>query len=279
LVYSNGEIVSSPNTIYWVQMPVSVGEPEKIELLKRDVLVVDCTYDLSNITLLKEKKDTYCAFFFNLDDIIKNSINKYDSIYSLSVNLAQFISRISIEKSIVHTNIIDEKLAEIYRNEGLFYLEKNFRDKSTAVSTVNNLIKPLFVYNNHVPRPSLRIVLYPEILYKVDIFINKSSTETKIIQGYLKDLSFNGMGIIINDPEEICYLQLKSVVQLRINAIKSILKIPIAGITRIDFDKKEIGINYDISNSQMVREETSNYLIKLIYNWMNEIIGRYGKIS
>jgi hypothetical protein len=276
--YTNGEVLLSPNTIYWVQAPTTIGEIEKIDLLKKDVFIVDCRYNLNNISKLKEKKDESSAFFFNIDAIIKKSYLKIESATSVYRDLAQFISNVCREKSIVHTNIIDEKISSIFREQGLFYLEKNFYDRTTAVSTVSNLIKPLFVFNNRVPRPHLRIRLYPEIKYKVEFVDKNVLTESKPIQGILKDLSLNGMGIVLNDKENIKKLKLKNIIQIKINAINSILKIPMAYITRIDIENGEFGINYDINNNQMVNEDSSNYILKMIYNWMKEIIDKYGKI-
>ena len=35
--YQHGEILVSPKTIYWVEMPESIGDHERIELLKKDI--------------------------------------------------------------------------------------------------------------------------------------------------------------------------------------------------------------------------------------------------
>jgi hypothetical protein len=275
--YRNGEVLTSPNTIFWLQMPQSIGETEKIELLKKDILLVDCYYDLEQINKIKEKKDNSSAYFFNIDALLKKSQITGNEIYKYYSNLARFINSFSPEKSIVHTNIIDQKASELFRGEGLFYLEKNFYDRSIALSTINHLVKPLFVYNNRVPRPFIRLSIYPEIKYKIEI-INNSSPKP-IISGFLKDLSLNGLGIILNTDTDMKYINLKEQIQLKINVMKSVLKIPVCFITRKDPDRNEIGINYDITDKVMIKEDTSNYLTKIIYNWIKELIDKHGKLG
>ena len=275
--YKNGEVLTSPNTIIWLQMPQSIGETEKIELLKKDIFLVDCYYNLDHIQKIKEKKDDSSAFFFNIDALLKKSQITGNEIYKYYDNLARFIDSFVPEKSIIHTNIIDTNAADIFKSKGLFYLEKNFYDRSVAMSTIGNLVKPLFIHNNRLPRPFLRLTLFPEIKYKVEI-INNSSPKP-IISGILKDLSLNGLGIILNLDTDMKYITLKDQVQLKINVNRSVLKIPVCFITRKDPEKNEVGISYDITDKVMVKEETSNYLTKIIYNWIKEIIDKHGKLT
>jgi hypothetical protein len=275
--YRNGEVLTSPNTIIWLQMPQSIGETEKIELLKKDILLVDCYYNLEQIHKIKEKKDESSAFFFNIDALLKKSQVSGGEVYMYYTNLAKFINSFVPEKSIVHTNIIDSKASKLFRNEGIFYLEKNFYDRSIALSTIGNLIKPLFVHNNRIPRPFIRLSLFPEIRYKAEI-INNSSPKP-LISGFVKDLSLNGLGIKLNLDTDIKYINLKDQVQLKINVLRSVLKIPVCFITRKDVDNNEIGISYDITDKVMIKEETSNYLTKIMYNWIKEIIDKHGKLT
>jgi hypothetical protein len=44
-------------------------------------------------------------------------------------------------------------------------------------------------------------------------------------------------------------------------------------------DKKEVGISYDITDKVMIKEETSNYLTKIVYSWIKEIIDKHGKLA
>jgi len=255
-------------------MPVSIGEADKIELLKKDILLIDCNYGIEDIPKLIEKQGKNIAFFYNLDRIFQK--NKAENEYALSQKLANFISKFSPDKSIVHTTLLDEKIKNIFRQEGLIFLEKNFNDKQGAVNIVMDLMKPLFSEENIVKRSFLRINLYPETKYKIEI---TGASLTEPILGHLKDLSLNGLGMILFDRDDIKKVSIKDSISIRIFTPISILKVPMAFITRKDEDKSEIGVNYNIENKSMVKDETASFLIKIIYKWIHDIITKYGKLE
>src|SRR4030042_4377552 len=104
MIYSNGEIKISPKIIYWVEIPSIIGDYEKFELLKQDIFLVEYTGEISQITELVKTTTKFTAYFFNLDKIIE--FNEVDDDYTNNfiVYLAEFISQISPDKSLIHTN-------------------------------------------------------------------------------------------------------------------------------------------------------------------------------
>ncbi len=60
--YSKGEVIISPKIIYWVQPPVSLGENDRIELLKRDVLLINFDSNIKDLVQLKEKDNPYSGY-------------------------------------------------------------------------------------------------------------------------------------------------------------------------------------------------------------------------
>jgi hypothetical protein len=270
----NGEVLMSPNTIYWIQMPVNISEDDRIELLKRDILLINCNYGVDDLPKLKQKDSKFAAYFINLDGIFqKNHVND-DGLYDYCERIAKFLESFDPTKTVVHTYTIDEKICDIFRSKGLIYLEKNFGDKANAVNTVINLIKPIFSDENRVQRSFLRVNLYPDTKYKVEI--NLPLQTLNPVHCYLKDISLNGVGIIFQDKKDVSQFSLKDMIQVRIFTERSILNIPACLITRKDANG-EIGVSYDINNRQMIKEDTANYLVKLIYNWIRDIIIKYGK--
>jgi len=275
LEYQNGEVVVTPHTIYWVQMPVNITENDKIELLKRDILIIDCSYVIEDFPKLIEKLDKNVAFFYNLDRILGKS--KIDNEIVMSSKIAKFISKFAPEKSIIHTSLLNETIRDLFRSEGLIYLEKNLNDKVGAVNIVLELIKPIFSEENTVRRAFLRVNLYPAIKYKVEIVSNASGVP--ITHCYLKDISLNGIGVLLLDKKEIMYFSLKESVQVKIYTPTSILKIPGAFITRRDEDKGELGFNYNINDRGMIKEETAAFLTKIVYKWTQDIINQHGRLG
>ncbi len=274
MIYQNGEITVTPYTIYWMFIPPLIGEPDKIELLKRDILIIGCSYSMDEYTKLNDKKDDTTAFFFNLDKILSGV--KPGGEYERAVGLAKFIAAFCPDKSIIHTSTIDEKLKHIFRSEGLIYIEKNFNDKDGAYNAIMSLVKPIFSSENQVRRTYVRIGLYPASTNRVEVTCNNGRT---VVNGYLKDVSINGLGIIFTEDPNWDVLSLKEQVQLRIFTQSSILKVPIALVTRKNKDNKEYGLSYNINDRNMIREESANYFMKIIYKWIKDVIDKYVNLA
>ena len=275
MIFKNGEVTISPNTIYWIKMPVNIGEDDQIELLKNDILVIDCNYGLEDFEKLINPNNNHIAYFYNLDALLQRDKVKKENVYNYCNQVAKFISEYLPQRSVIHTFTIDNNISSIFRSKGLIYIEKNLFTNSNAVSIVLNLIKPIFSEGNRIRRSSLRLGLYPDVKYKVEI---QEMTKGVMKQGMLKDISLSGIGLLMHDNSDVSAFSLKDNVQLKIYTPSSVLKIFSSLVTRLDPEKKEIGINYNILDNHMVKDETAHYLTKLIFYWIKDIIKEYGKI-
>jgi len=277
LQIKNGEIVISPNTIYWVQMPVIISDDDKIELLKRDILLINCDYGIDDLSKLKQADSKIAAFFINLDGLILKNRVKPEHIITFCDKIAAFVESFQPAKTVIHTYTIDSNICNIFRSKGLIYIEKNIGDKSSVVSTITHLIKPIFSDENRIQRAYLRVNMYPEVKFKVEISDVTQRTPAQIC--FLKDLSLNGVGLLFSDKSDIAYIGLKDVLSIKIFADRSILTIPQAVVTRKDEEKIEIGVNYNLNDRQMIKEDTANYLVKHVYNWLKDVVKNYGKLE
>lgn len=276
MVYSRGEIIISPKSIYWIETPVSFNENDRIELLKRDVLLINYDGDIKEIVKLKEKDNKYSGYFFNLDGILSKNHIKGDKIYIFCEKLAQYIGNYLKKRSLVYTTILDNKLVEIFKKFGVHFFEKNLNDKRVAISAILKLIHPFFAENDKIERAYLRLNLLP-MKYNLTIINLKHNNVS--INGVLKDLSLNGMGIIISEEDKIDQIKLKDVIEVKLTLKSSILKISKAIITRVDQNKFEVGLIYNITDSSMVREDYASMLTGIIYNWIKEILREHGEIK
>jgi len=144
LLYENGEIDIAPKIIFWIEMPDIIGEHERIELLKRDILVVEQSGAIDDIYSLKKSNSKYTAYFYNLEGIfLKNNVQP-EEYYVFSTNLATFIKEFVPEKSLVHSSVIDEKISAMFKEQAINYMEKNLSDRRHAFLTAISMIKPFF---------------------------------------------------------------------------------------------------------------------------------------
>ena len=275
--YENGEIEIAPKTIFWIEIPGFLDEKERIELLKRDIFIVEFDGLMNNIKNLTKSKSKYTAYFYNLEDIlIKNKVKK-DEIYSFSVSLAAFINSFIPERSLIHTNFIDEKLANLFRQEGITFVEKNLKDKKNAYSTIVSMIMPFFSENQKILRSSLRLNLLSKN-FNVDI-VNLDNKDAPIIHCIVKNLSLNGVCFFLQNNNELNFFNLKDRLQVCLYLTRNIIKIDLCFVTRIDKNSNEIGVTFNLTDGLMIRDDYSNILTSMIYNWMKTLIDKYGNID
>ncbi len=275
--YSNGEITVSPKVIYWVGIPTILDKNERLELFKNDILVIDHDGNNESLCELKKSYNKYTAYFYNLENILlKNKINNND-IYFFSSNIATFIENLIPERSLVHTSIIDDNLANIFRTHGIPYMEKNLKDKKAVFTTIYNIIRPFFIEKGRIERAMLRLVLLP-MEFKVNITVLNNNL-APIIEGYIKDLSLNGLCFRLVSKKDLYFFKLKEKLKLKLLIKRNIIDIEKAYISRIDIENNDIGVNFNIRDERMIKEESANSLTLLIYNWLLNIIKIYGKID
>ena len=272
----NGEVFVSPKVIYWTEMPNTIGEEEYLELFKNDILLVKESSDYDNLEQLKNKFTKYSAFVFNLDKIIQSRAIKGIDATSAVNNILQFIIDFAPYKSLVHTTVIDEKIANTVKSFGVPYVEKNLNDRITAVTFLNKIVFPFFSEQGKIIRSSVRQHLYP---CKIKVQLIRTADKSYTIDAVLKDLSLNGMGLVIPETYDMGLFELKDLVKLKVFMRPSHFNVTMAAVTRINKKKSEIGLKFDIHDHKMMQPVDADILSKSMYRWMKEIIRTYGKIE
>ena len=136
--------------------------------------------------------------------------------------IISFITNFNLNRSIVHTSLINKKISNLFKSNGIIYLEKNLNNNKIAISTIFSLIKPLFTDNKIGKRSFLRIDVLPNN-YKISIC--HANSDNPPITGFLKNLSLNGMCIIKENIENFKKFNLRDLLELKINFHKIIITI------------------------------------------------------
>jgi hypothetical protein len=272
----NGEILVAPRTIFWVEMPEVIGEHDRVELLKNDIFIIRHSGDIKELVKLKEKTGKYSAFFYNLDGILNKNHIKHQTSYDFLRKVAKLIKSITPERAFVHTTIIDNRITELFRNEGIIYIEKNLYDKKVALQSMATLIQPFFNHENGKERSSVRLDLSAS---KYKVVMSKITDPTVSSEGCLKDLSVNGMLLLLHNKEDVAKYGIRNVIELKLHINNSILKISNAIVTRLVEETGEVGISYNINDGRMIREDYASYLTSLIYNWLKEVVKENGQLK
>ncbi|MCK4796845.1 MAG: PilZ domain-containing protein, partial [Spirochaetes bacterium] len=225
---------------------------------------------------LKNNNNEFAAYFYNLDDIILKNQNKYKDAYEISIKIGQSIKNYATMRSIVHTNVINNKIALLFKNQNILYIEKTFiKGKKDIIHNIITLYYSLFDNTNRPLRSFLRINLFPQRLHKIEI-INLSNNNYST-NGYLKDMSLNGVGCILFDKKDLDFFKIKDEIQIKLFMPKCIIKILSASVARIKTDEKEllIGAFFNINDKKIIKKNSANNLTKIVYDYIKEIMRNF----
>lgn len=270
----NCGILHKPKTIKWFEMPAFIGEDDQIEFLKRDVLVVNCDGAINKIFNTSKSDNQNSIFFFNFDKILLRNNLKIKDCLAFAPNFIQAVQALEPTKSLVHTKIIDSRLGDIFKTEGISFIEQNLEDRTKAFNVTLKLIKPFFSQNNEVVRSFVRVNLYP-MKYKVELI--DFSNKTILATGVLKDISLNGIGLVLSSKDAAKQFNLKDKLTIKLYLRGSYIKINLGFLTRLDREKLELGVTFNINEQSMVGMLDADKISKIIYKYIKQEILLAGK--
>lgn len=253
-----------PRTVYWIEMPVNFKDKDQAELLLMDIWIEPKRLgELSTIT------DKHLIVFINLDYALfsKSALQagtEFDNIRKLFETLKQ----LSVLHVVGHTTHLNDQVKSIFKKQGASYLELNLFDQKTAISSINKVVNLLYEKMGRARRSHLRIQI-PE---KANIQGVITLQNNQIIDGYIKDISMNGLCLHIADIEKLEAIPLKGFVKLQFNLAAVPVKISTAIVVRIDKGLSEIGLYFESSNPKMMKPEVADQFKALLYQWIRDMI-------
>lgn len=253
-------------TIKWIEKPPIINEEEYIEFLKRDIFIKDEPGKIIELPKIVKISSDLTANIYNLDRIAAINNVPNSELYHFCKKIIPMIKDNLYNRVVVHTNTLNETIAELFRNEGIIYLEKNLDDRTTAFQIITKLIKPLFSTNNSISRNFMRIDYS-----KSNILVELENHKIKI-KGKLKDLSLNGVGVVFTKINDLNFFSLKDKVKMNFYINHHLIKIDMALVSRIDGNNLEVGMNFDLNNSSMIQANHSDTISKIIYNHLKKNI-------
>ncbi len=274
-MYNIEKITFSPRKIYWFEMPSSITSDIKIELLKKDILLIDCIGEIENIQKIINEKNEYTLYIFNLDKIIlknKDKIKIKCTIIRKIISLIEDSLYKIYKNSFVYTKSEDCEI-DFYCNKAqIKHVTKDiFNNKKNILSNIYLYILPIFKNLKEQNREFLRLTFFPYILFEIE-FPELKLKDSNPIKGYLKNLSFNGIAIILFNDNELTFFNTGTKIQLKIFFPEGKILINNVIIIRKLPEERMISINYDINNKIMISNENSNKLTELIFKYIKSYI-------
>ncbi|MDH4199993.1 MAG: hypothetical protein OEV66_06390, partial [Spirochaetia bacterium] len=191
-----GRIHAMPRKIYWIAMPESFKEKEKVELLQQDIWVIP--FSIEKIPELEGEANI--IIFVDLDKtLFSGRASKVASESAIANSLIENIRTVKPLHIIVHTTHINPALKSIFGQASLTYLEKNLYDTTAALATIIKTVNYLYDKTNSNKRAFLRIELDEK--NRIPVKCRIKNNPASLIEGYIGDISMNGLQIVLKNPE------------------------------------------------------------------------------
>jgi len=253
------EIVEiSPKLLLWNKLPDFLDESMIIEFLKNDVLMLE----YSTIEEVTKINAYIIACILNLDQIFKNE-NENKNMLNMAKSLLEELNTVKETKKIIMTSRSYPNIKKIFKEEGLQYFELKGK-KETLLEVLKDIACPR--RSENACRTNLRLHFKPEY-YKVAIKIPDNS-----FNGYINDLSFSGMGIVLERSEDFKKCKIGSFMNIKIDFKVSFLIIAKGMIIRKDKKRNLIGIQMDAQDKHMVDNDNAIMLKNIIDTWVAKIV-------
>ncbi|MDH4263016.1 MAG: PilZ domain-containing protein [Spirochaetia bacterium] len=263
-VKSIGKIHVMPKVVYWIGMPESIKEKEKIELFKKDIWVN--RYPMNRI--LELQKESEFILFVNLDNTLfttRSSLAEQE--IPSAKKLIKEIELIKPMHSIVHTTHINPKLKELFSKSPITYMEKNLQDPSMGISTIVKTVDYILEKTNRTRRAFLRVEIDESDKIPVKCHILKQT-----INGHIDDISLNGLRIKFSEESQFKIFSVKDFIELSFELDSYQVRIHKALITRIDVNTKSIGVYFEIHNEKMIKEMYARHFSEILYQMIKNLL-------
>ena len=109
---------------------------------------------------------------------------------------------------------------------------------------------------------------------RIQLEIRKKQLRENSKRGIIKDISIGGLGIILENSGDnnSQVFQLKDIVEIKAKLPKGSIRIAQAIVVRVSQDGDELGIQYNLTNPDMVETESSHAISSFILEWLESLL-------
>lgn len=259
-----GEIVIPPRIIYWIGPPHLTKE-DIINVLQKDLLIIPCDAYFTSFHHLKNAAHHRNVYFFNLDHITRENHIRRKHFKVFTRHLSGFFNTLTPAKCLVYGERNRSIFEPAFASHHIPFRESLLCNKHTLEESIHIITRRLF---KKPIRATYRLSLLP-LKYSIKAIV-RDSEHGITLNGYIKDLSLNGVGFIL-DNQNMCTIQENTKLTLYLSLNKKIVQIN-SNELRINDKKTEIGVWYDINKKEFISEEHRNILLRLMYAWLKQVV-------
>ncbi|RPJ09409.1 MAG: hypothetical protein EHM28_01670, partial [Spirochaetaceae bacterium] len=233
----NGKI--SARTMHWLFFPEFAGEQEQFELLQYDILLK--RYHTSVRSFFDSVRGVPSAdlLVINIDAVLRYEPEEPEKRTKVLSAIRDNTPRSSASRCHLYTRDL-QPVREVFHDHPAVVVHAwdVFSKKKDFVPTLLTLIRsPGFAHRAF--RGSIRIPLYPQATYKASCHI--TDYPEAIIEGYVKDISRNGAGLILYIKRLVTIFNVNDVISVSITFPNTIMELKKAIVRRISLHEQLVG--------------------------------------
>jgi hypothetical protein len=270
MVLNGSEVLFTPKFLYWFGNSELLNDDVKIEFLKNDFFIKNYVSNIDELANLVKSNNEFNFYIFDLDKLIIRNNRDFRFDITLVVKLIKLLKEHELIKYLIFTKITDDEITGLFRANGIKLTnDKNFIDKANFADKALSVIKPHFLNQIRLFRAYIRLTLYPQRMHRIEI---NTINGTLITEGYLKDISLNGIGIILFDEKSFSQFNINDKVEIKIFMPRKIIHVKESSIARLESKELLLGLNFDLNDNKVIRKSHSTYLTSIIYDWIKVVL-------
>lgn len=257
-----------PRIVYWYGLPDFFEEQERFDLLKNDLFIRGFLCPMEEFKKLIGA-DIRSRYFLivNIDAIYYKFHADTESPGEFIQKMIAVVAGAGFKNAVLYTGHdrtgyssggLREKKIELQATEG-------FLKKRTIVEHSLNVIRRA-TREAQTTRTYVRTPVYPQRQLRVSVTL--TIHEGIVVDGFLKDISLNGMGILLSNRHAGLVCSLDDEVAVELVLPHEIINLKKAIIRRVDPREPLIGVTFDVGDPEVITAKHAKILVATVLEWL-----------
>lgn len=257
----NELVQSAPKVLCWYGLPVLLTEAQRFHLLLHDIYLHSATG--ADIDAFPQLNGRTTAYVFSFDHYAPTlRAHSESSQITAAKKLARYINSFCSHNSIVVTRTLSPNVEEVFHKADICFAQKDLTFEKPFFQFLRSHVLPLFHRHERPERNYLRVI--PKELGEFRVFIKDLGRPGEsTMTARLVNLSLNGMSLKM-EGTRYRYLDLREAIEVTLRSPKVAIRIGCGFVTRIDTDKDEIAVNFNLHDKTFVDERDALQLQRIV---------------
>ncbi len=261
MALQNELVQSAPKVLCWYGLPIPLTEAQRFQLLLHDIYLHSATG--AEIEAFPQLNGRTTAYVYSFDQYA-TALRAHSESAQIAAakKLVRYINSFCSHNSIVVTRTLSPKVEDVFHQADVGFAQKDLTYEKPFFQFLRSGVMPLFHRHERAERIYLRIV--PKEAGEFRVFVKDLGRPgDSNLTARLVNLSLNGMNLKM-ESSRYRYLDLRDAVEVMLRSPKTAIRIGCAFITRIDTDKDEIAVNFNLHDKTFIDDRDALQLQRIV---------------